>query len=231
MSDEYPGLEDFSGVVRLFPLPNLVLFPFVMQGLHIFEPRYRQMTADALQEDRLLTMALLRPGWESKTKGLPQLYPVGCVGRIISHQQLDDGRYNLQLRGLSRVQIVTEIPTEKPYRTARVQILEDIPVELPATEKKLRQRLTKLVPPWCPTQEPAAGIFRKLLESNLLLGMVCDILGYALPLALETKQDLLATLNVERRVRKLIAYLETHTPPKQAEAQTTGKFPPDFSLN
>jgi Lon protease-like protein len=230
MSEEYPGLENFSGVVRLFPLPNFVLFPFVMQGLHIFEPRYRQMTADALKDDRLITMVLLRPGWESDYDSRPSLFPVGCVGRIISHQRLKDGRYNLQLRGLSRVQILEEIPTQKLYRSAQVQILEDIPVGHPDTENTLRQRLTQVVPPWCPTQEPAAGIFRKLLESNLLLSMVCDILSYALPMALETKQELLATVKVEDRVRKLIDYFASHAPPHPDESKTV-KFPPDFSLN
>src|SRR5947199_7503065 len=89
-----------GGVIRLFPLPNLVLFPGAMQPLHIFEPRYRQMTADALAGDRLIAMALPQPGWEPHYLGKPALHPVACLGRILAEQELADGRYNILLRGL-----------------------------------------------------------------------------------------------------------------------------------
>src|SRR5437763_12628020 len=100
MSDDLSALGDFDGTARLFPLPNLVLFPYVIQPLHIFEPRYRQMTADSLAGDRLLTMALLRPGWEESYEGRPAVHPVGCLGKIVADQHLENGRYNLLLRGL-----------------------------------------------------------------------------------------------------------------------------------
>src|ERR1700730_12850904 len=102
MSDDFTLPLAFDGTVRLFPLPNVVLFPHVTLPLHIFEPRYRAMTADALAGDRLITMMLLRPGWEEQYEGRPPLYPVGCVGKIVTDQKLDDGRYNLLLRGVSR---------------------------------------------------------------------------------------------------------------------------------
>src|SRR3954447_25834770 len=94
--------ENFSGKVRLFPLPNLVLFPHVLQPLHIFEPRYRQMTRDALAGDRLLGMALLRPGWEGDYQGRPAIEPVVCLCKITKDQALDDGCFNLLVRGLAR---------------------------------------------------------------------------------------------------------------------------------
>src|SRR5947208_17093988 len=103
MSDDPSPLADFSGTARLFPLPNLVLFPQVVQPLHVFEQRYRQMTADALAGDRLIAMALLRPGWEADYDGRPAIHPVACLGRVVADQRLDDGRYNLLLRGLARV--------------------------------------------------------------------------------------------------------------------------------
>src|SRR5438128_9189192 len=87
--------ESFSGTARLFPLPNLVLFPHVLQPLHIFEPRYRQMTAEALAGDRLIAMMLLQPDWEKDYQGAPAVHPVGCLGKIIADQQLDDGRFNI----------------------------------------------------------------------------------------------------------------------------------------
>src|SRR5215467_7574945 len=120
MNEDLSSLENFGGTARLFPLPNLVLFPHVMQPLHIFEPRYRQMTADALAGDRLIALALLRPGWESDYDGKPAIYPVACLGRVVAEQRLDDGRYNILLRGLSRVRLVEELSQGKLYRTARV---------------------------------------------------------------------------------------------------------------
>src|SRR6476619_1113100 len=95
--------------VRLFPLPNLVFFPHVMQPLHIFEPRYRQMTTDALAGDRFIAMVLPLPGWEKDYAGAPALHPIGCIGKITADQVLDDGRFNLLLRGLARVKIVSEV--------------------------------------------------------------------------------------------------------------------------
>src|SRR5437899_8015135 len=105
MASDLPELDDFKGTARLFPLPNLVLFPTMLQGLHIFEPRYRQMTADALADDHLLAPVLLQPGWECHYQGNPAIHRVACLGKIIADQLLDDGRYNLQVRGLCRVRI------------------------------------------------------------------------------------------------------------------------------
>src|SRR5262245_51787693 len=106
MDEDLAALENFSGVARLFPLPNLVLFPTIVQGLHIFEARYRQMTSDALAGDRLIALVLLRPGWEADYQGKPPLCEVACLGRIIRHERLEDGRFNLKLRGLRRARIV-----------------------------------------------------------------------------------------------------------------------------
>jgi Lon protease-like protein len=82
MSDDQSALDQFSGTARLFPLPNLVLFPQVVQGLHIFEPRYRQLMADALDGDGLITLVLLKPGWEEEYDERPEVEPVGCLGKI-----------------------------------------------------------------------------------------------------------------------------------------------------
>ena len=74
--------EQFSGRARLFPLPNLVLFPHVVQPLHVFEPRYVDLLHDALEDDRLIAMSLLEAGWEKDYEGRPALYPTACLGRI-----------------------------------------------------------------------------------------------------------------------------------------------------
>ena len=88
MSEDTSPLANFAGVARLFPLPNLVFFPHVMQPLHIFEPRYRQMTADALAGDRLIALTLLQPGWEDQYEGRPAVHPVACLGRVVADQLL-----------------------------------------------------------------------------------------------------------------------------------------------
>ncbi|MEX0979385.1 MAG: LON peptidase substrate-binding domain-containing protein, partial [Pirellulales bacterium] len=82
--------EQFSGKARLFPLPNLVLFPHVIQPLHVFEPRYVAMFKDAMEDDRLIAMSLLEPGWEGDYEGRPPVAPVACLGRIITWQAQGD---------------------------------------------------------------------------------------------------------------------------------------------
>ena len=217
-------------MARLFPLPNLVLFPFVMQALHIFEPRYRQMTADALADDRLITLARLLPGGESDYEARPPIAKTACLGRIVSDQCLPDGRYNLHVRGLSRVRIVHEVDTGKLYRTARVELLQDEGVPAAGREKAQRRRLDALIPSWCPPQGNLPELFHKLLKSNLPLGTVCDVLAFALPVPLEAKQELLEQLNVGLRAERLIKHLEANIPTGQLEASGR-KFPPDFSTN
>src|SRR5713226_7039685 len=110
--------SSFDGSVRLFPLPNLVLFPQTIEPLHIFEPRYRQMTADALATDRLIAMVLLKSGSEEEGEKLPALHSVGCLGKIVANQRLEDGRYNIVLHGFSRFRILCEIDRSKLYRSA-----------------------------------------------------------------------------------------------------------------
>src|SRR3954464_4040637 len=85
--------------VPLFPLPNVVLFPRAILPLHIFEERYKLMTADALAGDRQIAMALLQSGWEKNYYGRPAIEPIVCVGTILNHERLADGKYNFLLQG------------------------------------------------------------------------------------------------------------------------------------
>src|SRR5437899_1594232 len=170
MSDDPSALSQFSGTVRLFPLPNLVLFPQVVQPLHIFEPRYRQMTADALDDDRLLAMALLQPGWESGYDGRPAIYPVACVGRIMAEQRLDDGCYNLLLRGLARVRVLHELPGDQLYRSAAVEAVPEAPVADAVESDRLRRLLEEAVRPTFAARPGSLKQLEEVLAGGLELG-------------------------------------------------------------
>jgi Lon protease-like protein len=227
MNDGDSELESFSGSVRLFPLPNLVMFPHVDQLLHIFEQRYRQMTADALGDDRLIATALLVDGSQAMAKGLPSIHSGVCIGRIIAEKELDDGRFLLMLRGLRRARILTETASEVPYRTAQVQLIPDL-VTLPPVElDDLRQRLANQILPRLSDPDSIEQL-TELFHDERPLGDVCDFLGYKLPLGLACKQKLLEEADVSVRARILLDELGTQLPSPTPE---TRRFPPDFSLN
>ena len=234
MTDDLAALSNFNGTARLFPLPNLVLFPYVVQPLHIFEPRYRQMTRDALAGDRLVAMVLLRPGWEADYQGRPPLHPVACLGRILAEERLDDGRYNLLLRGLRRVRLVEEIPSGALYRSAHVELLAEQPPADEKVRRDLRRRLAESVSVWFAGQAEVTAKFEELFQRELDLGTLCDVVSFALPLDVEFKQTLLATLSVEERVRRLLRQLAAQKPPAAPAAsapEAARKFPPEFSSN
>jgi uncharacterized protein len=113
-----------SDLLPIFPLPSVVLFPNVFLPLHIFEPRYREMVADALKADRMIGMVLLRPGWQQEYEGRPPVYPIGSSGVITHVDALADGRYNIVLRGVERFRILEE-DDGKSYRRARIELLPD----------------------------------------------------------------------------------------------------------
>src|SRR5690606_5110213 len=118
------NLKKFSGNLPLFPLPNVVHFPQTILPLHIFEKRYRQMLRDAMEGEKLIGMAVLKPGWEEKYQGNPEIYDVACLGRIIQHEPMNDGRSNILLLGLKRVKI-QQIIVPYPYRAAKVDLMND----------------------------------------------------------------------------------------------------------
>jgi Lon protease-like protein len=230
MSQSSYSLDDFQGTARLFPLPNLVLFPCVTQPLHIFEPRYRQLLVDALADDRLIALALLCPGWEEDYHKKPPVHSVVCVGRILQEERLPDGRFNLLLHGLRRGLIQEELDTDRLYRLARVELQEDEPVEQMTRESALRRQMVQKVTPFFSAHPPAMEQFRRLTESGLSLGTLCDVFSFALPLEIEVKQLLLEQFRVEQRVQLLLCSLEGRQPPAVKEPPKR-RFPPVFSDN
>ncbi len=225
MTDDESPLAHFAGTARLFPLPNLVLFPGVVQGLHIFEPRYRHMVTDALAGDSLIAIVLLKPGWEEEYDAAPAIESVACLGRIGWHETLADGRFNLRLRGLSRVRILEEILGDHPYRTARVELIaETAPHDIDEL-KTLRRGLAEAVLPRFADDGPARRQLQELFDGEMSLGQVCDVLAYALPLPVETKQSLLIEPNAGYRATAIADTLRV------SAARADRKFPPEFSPN
>jgi uncharacterized protein len=112
-------------VLPLFPLPNLVFFPGTRLPLHIFEPRYRQMIADALGTDKRFGIVLLRPGWETDYFGAPAIHGCGTIGSIEKAVSLEDGRFNILVHGDVRFRVVDEVGSV-PYRTARVIVSPEL---------------------------------------------------------------------------------------------------------
>ncbi|MCE9531054.1 MAG: LON peptidase substrate-binding domain-containing protein [Planctomycetes bacterium] len=232
MNEDKAALQNFKGTVRLFPLPNLVLFPHALQPLHIFEPRYRKMTADALDDDKLIALVLLQPGWEQHYDQAPPIHKIACLGRIIADQVLEDGRYNLLLRGISRIRIIEEVPLEdKPYRSAQVELVpDDTPGtldEIMALRTQLRERI---LPKFGDGQ--VAKQLAELFHSELSLGALSDVLTFALPVPIERKQRMLEEVDERKRANMLLEGFELITPPNIGViGNPHRKFPPDFSPN
>lgn len=229
--------DDFCGQVKLFPLPNLVLFPHVVQPLHIFEPRYCEMLEDALQSDRLIAMALLQPDWESQYLHRPEIASTVCIGKIISHTTAEENRYNILLVGVKRAKIVRELSIDKPYRVAEVELLEDsYPLDESLHRCELVNKLQELFMKFVPGGLAAQESFRQLVGKQLPLGVLTDTITYAMNLPVAIKLQLLAEENVDIRCRILMRCLEQKLGVDQACQNSTCEaadpnFPPPFSEN
>jgi len=229
MSDEPLAFspEQFSGLARVFPLPNLVMFPHVMQALHIFEPRYRALFEEAIADDRLIALGVLAAGWEDDYDGRPPLRPAACLCRIATHQQTDQGTYNVLLLGVRRLRLGRELPATKPFRVVEAEVLEDLePASQAETAIGLQQRLLAAFKQAMPRIPQAYEQLDQLLGNQITLGMLADIVAYTIDLDLETKIQLLGELDVFRRTRLLLRAIAAR--PRTRPARP---FPPDFSVN
>ena len=195
--------------IPLFPLPNVVLFPNVLLPLHIFEPRYRDMMADALRGDRIIGMVLLRPGYETQYEGRPPIYEVGCAGVITHSQPLADGRYDIVLRGIEKFRVTSE----DHGRSYRVGQVEAIPEAIPREETEpLRQQRLRL------EAVLAAAIERVRAEPKFPPSVpdedLVNALAQYLDLEILEHQALLECRGVLARCRSLVDLLEikVHAP-------------------
>ena len=221
----------YTGPVALFPLPTLVLFPHTVVPLHIFEPRYRAMVADALKGDRLIAMALLKPGWEKDYEGAPPVHDVVGVGRILRDERTDDGRFNILLEGVARARIEELIPPD-PYRRARVRVLGE-PLGKPSPElEKVRLGLLAVYASLLSPQPPSIPS----PEHQLSLGVICDLLAALLEVEVGEKQAILEELEPAARAARTIELIRRT--PHAARPVVSGlrkildqAWPPETSSN
>ncbi|MFM8379369.1 MAG: LON peptidase substrate-binding domain-containing protein [Planctomycetia bacterium] len=220
--------DQFSGQARIFALPNLVMFPHVMQALHIYEPRYRAMLEEALEGDRLIALAVLAPGWEKNYEGRPTLRSTACLCRVATHQRTPEGTYNVLLLGVRRLRLVRELPPKKLFRVVESELLDDVlpDDESPEAAAELQQQLLAAFKRAMPKIPDAYEQLDQLLGSQITLGMLADIVAYTIDLDLEWKMRLLAECDVFKRTRLLLEAIAGRAP-----AGILRPFPPEFSVN
>lgn len=218
-------LSDFTGVCRLFPLPGVVLLPHAVLPLHVFEPRYRQLTEHALAGDRLVTIVQALPTADWKDPAEPPIEEVACVGRILDCERLPDGRFRFLLLGCRRVRLVRELrdaPTL--YRQAEGILLDEKDDVHPLDPR--REELIRLFRGVAQAGGGLDADLAALLATDVGLGPLTDIVAHSLGLSPEAQQRFLVDCNAPRRAESLIRLLRVALP-----ASAHDDFPPPFSPN
>jgi Lon protease-like protein len=201
-------LRDFGGVVRLFPLPRMVLFPDGFAPLNVFEPRYLELVKDALPDDGLIATALLKPGYEEDYDGSPAIHSTVSIGRILRPRAKPNGHIELLLYGIARARLIEEIASQ-PYRKARVALLED--VVPPGNAERVAQRLRRALE-LVPGRQPMIWGLRRMAEQirgiDAAPGRYADAVAGASDLPEETLYEILEEVDVLKRFDLLIRHLE-----------------------
>ncbi len=221
-------LKRFTGFAPLFPLPNGVLFPHLVLPLHVFEDRYREMMADTLAGDRLIALAMLRPGHDSdyETKAAP-IYPTVCLGQIVVDEELEDGRYNIIVRGICRAQVIDELDTDTHYRVGHLEPVKDVyPTATPNCWEDCRAKLIDAFHRRFPQLSSNVDL-QRAVRDELSLGVLCDLLCSSLVLTPAESAEVLMEVDVRRRCHWLLNRLQ---PTQKCSAGDSG-FPPAFSIN
>lgn len=243
--------DDFDGRVRLFPLPELVVFPHAMQPLHIFEPRYCELLSESLAADHLIAMSTLTGGAALSQQTAPPVASTVCLGKIISHVEVEGDRHNILLVGIQRARIIREVDAGRPFRIAEVEVEEDIyPPSGAESRLGLKKALLEAFAEIIPVSENVQRNLHELMAGQMGLGPITDIISYTLPFDCEAKLRLLAQPDVDERAQQLIVLLQSgtielhslsveeqsldqHTLDQQSGGQQVGGegFPPPFSNN
>lgn len=195
-SGRQPDLKAAIRELPLFPLPQAVLFPGALMPLHVFEPRYRQMTRDALDTHRMIAVVQQLPGAEAHA-AQPPIAHVAGVGAIVESQELPDGRFNILLEGRARVHL-TELPFVPPYRRARAEILEDRASEIAEVDQ---HSLIAVANAFTAFVQARDASFHFTLPPSLPAGRIADLCAHHLILDARERQKLLETLDPAERVR------------------------------
>jgi Lon protease-like protein len=188
--------------LRVFPLPGVAVLPGTPLPLHVFEPRYREMIADALDGDRTLAVATLRSA-SGATEDRAQLHPVAGAGVLESDQRLPDGRYHVVFRSVARVRLAEELANGRAYREFRAELLEDrFPAGGPAALAGGLEALEQLVYDLAKVL-PAESGAAKLAETAVRLGdvsRVADLVAAAVVSEPAARLRALETLDVRERL-------------------------------
>jgi Lon protease-like protein len=199
-----PPSGSVPSVIPIFPLEAATLFPNGTYPLHIFEPRYRAMVADALKGDRIIGMVTLQPGYEKDYEGRPPIFPIGCAGLITEYEELPDGRYNIVLGGMVKFRVVSE-DNSRSYRLARIETipepLDDKKTAALAERRKRIEMLLDALADKLPVGQPPPGMPDETLV---------DLLSQFLPLeARGDRQRLLEREDPLARATMILELLET----------------------
>ncbi|MCA9515448.1 MAG: LON peptidase substrate-binding domain-containing protein [Myxococcales bacterium] len=184
----------------MFPLPRTVLFPGVTLPLHLFEPRYRELAEHCVTGDRLLALAALKPGYEDAYLDRPPVFEVMGLGRIVAEQRLPDGRWNIALRGLCRVEILAEHPPTASFREVHAKRLESDPRHVePAALDRLRGTLIQLASRVQGVRQQLAPLFAASSDPAALT----DIAAALFVESFAVRRELLEQLSVAKRLAML----------------------------
>ena len=201
-------ITDLPNKIPVFPLSNFIIFPKTTVPLNIFEPRYIEMINDSMKSNKMIGM--IQPKSSKNDNNEPNLYDVGCLGKITTFQETEDGRYLIELKGLIRFSKNCEIKTEKKYRSLEVSY-EKFTNDLNITNDKLKFSDLELIFKDLKSLFDKRGfiINWKALEKQSLNETI-NALAMASPFSLEEKQILLEAKNLNVRKNKIAEILKTY---------------------
>ena len=202
-------MKNLPTKLPVFPLSNFIIFPKTTVPLNIFEPRYIDMINDSMQSDKLIGM--IQPKNSLDKKNRPELYEIGCAGKITSFNETEDGRFLIELKGLTRFKNVKEIETEKKYRILEVSY-ENFYQDLINKKEEIKFSDLELIFKDLKSLFEKRGfiINWKALEKQSLDETI-NALAMASPFTLEEKQILLEAENLDLRKNKIAEILKTYT--------------------
>ena len=203
--DEIKNLDNFSGIVPVFPLSTVVFFPNTLLPLHIFEQRYRDMLTDSLSGEKIIAMALLKPGWDENYYGNPEIFDIAGMGRIVSSETFDDGRSNIVLYGLRRIKIL-EFTQDRPFRKARIELLDNRNWN---DEQNYREKLKNIVSDWNDMLGEKHKDHKLNINMELPLANLTDVMASVIFTNIFEKQSFLEETDVEKRASMLLESLKT----------------------